>query len=367
MAASALIPKSTTPKRHPPIESAGGGGLPKHVAQPCAATTASDLSSADAQAFLPLTPILTVPKHRQPLSDATAHGTMPPFLGLPDASDSSLAGSEAAIAMSPFAKLLRSSSQTINTIRELHRTRDDLLRTEGNLTRTSKSIIKRAVGWNAFLEPKLRKVKEAEADVIYRSICSGTFTDASFVAAIATQAHLAARNAVTEQLGPIERNMVRCAKQLHVAPFVEKTRGFGWIGLAQIVGEVGDLSLYANPAKLWKRCGLAPFYGKACSTWRSEKLRHAPALTKADWIEAGYSPRRRSLMFSIGDALIKQQGPYRELYLARKVYEQEKAPTLTKMAWHRRAQRYMEKRLLRDLWRAWTASEVEIATVEEAV
>ena len=104
----------------------------------------------------------------------------------------------------------------------------------------------------------------------------------------------------------------------------------------------------------------------------------------------GYSPERRSIMWNIGASLIKQQGPWRDLYLARLATEHQKAldeglipatstkatvdswakrglPELTKVtkitAAHRsaghmnnRAQRYIEKRLLRDLWRAWRAS-----------
>jgi hypothetical protein len=70
-------------------------------------------------------------------------------------------------------------------------------------------------------------------------------------------------------------------------------------------------------------------------------------------VRMGYNAERRSVLYCIGDSLLKKQNPYRELYLQRKAYEQEKAPDGTKMLWHRRAQRYMEKRLLRDLWRAW--------------
>ena len=58
-------------------------------------------------------------------------------------------------------------------------------------------------------------------------------------------------------------HMMAFAKALPVASFVEETRGFGYLGLAQIVAEAGDLSNYANPAKLWKRFGLAVIDGRA--------------------------------------------------------------------------------------------------------
>jgi hypothetical protein len=145
------------------------------------------------------------------------------------------------------------------------------------------------------------------------------------------------------------RELERAAQQLPAYDaFVKGVCGFGAAGLGMIVGEAGDLAAYANPGKLWKRFGLAPVMGRAPSTWRSKG-----GLSADDWTAVGYSPKRRSIMFQIGDSLLKKQNSYRELYLARKAVEAEKAPDGTKMLWHRRAQRYAEKRLLRDLWRAW--------------
>lgn len=77
--------------------------------------------------------------------------------------------------------------------------------------------------------------------------------------------------------------------------------------------------------------------------------------SKDDWIDHGYNRQRRSRMWNIGDALIKsnRDGRYRTIYLARKEYEITRDPEMQPIKAHRRAQRYMEKRLLRDLWRAW--------------
>ncbi len=130
-------------------------------------------------------------------------------------------------------------------------------------------------------------------------------------------------------------------------------RGFGVVGLGLVLGETGDLSQYANPAKVWKRMGLAVLDGKA--------QRRVAGTTKAKKVEAvshGFSPRRRSLMHVIGDCLVKgnQDGPYRSLYLERKAYELERLPEEAKprlLISHKRALRYMEKRLLKDLWLAW--------------
>lgn len=161
-------------------------------------------------------------------------------------------------------------------------------------------------------------------------------------------------------------------------------RGFSSRGLAVIVGEAGDLNIYATHSKLWKRMGLAVM-GRGDGLNDHRQGAPGPGATNADWIAEGYSAKRRSKMFVIGDVLIKTQGPYREIYLARKAYEVARAqelglevapsakiPAKRKHEFrseghiHRRAQRYMEKRLLRDLWRAWRV-EGHPARAEEAI
>lgn len=158
-------------------------------------------------------------------------------------------------------------------------------------------------------------------------------------------------------------------------------RGFGEASLAVIVSEAGDLSMYPKKGHLWKRMGLALVDGVR----QGGLAKNAP---KADWIAHGYNPERRSRMWNIGDTLIKPQGPYRDVYLARCAYEHARATEAGLLVvastaevietWakrglvavksprgvdpaavigaghlHRRAQRYMEKRLLRDLWQVW--------------
>lgn len=142
----------------------------------------------------------------------------------------------------------------------------------------------------------------------------------------------------------LRRRLEKLARQLPAASAVQAVHGLGWFGFAQIVGEAGDLRRYRNPAKLWKRMGLAVIDGRAQRRVRGEQAQ-----------EQGYCAARRAIMFTIGEALIKKQNAYREMYLARKAYEAERLPQASKMYIHRRAHRYMEKRLLRDLWQAWRA------------
>jgi hypothetical protein len=171
--------------------------------------------------------------------------------------------------------------------------------------------------------------------------------------------------------------MEKLAKELPVwGAFGEEVKGFGPRSLAVIVGDAGNLANYATVAKLWKRMGMAVFDGV-----RQGGL--SKTASAEDWLRHGYSARRRSQMFVIGDVLVKNQGRYREIYLARKVYERElaeaigltvvpaaKIPAKAKDQFrseghvHKRAQRYMEKALLRDLWCAWNRKAV-VASKED--
>lgn len=166
--------------------------------------------------------------------------------------------------------------------------------------------------------------------------------------------------------------MERLASELPVwEAWATDMRGFGARSLATIVGEAGDLSAYPQKGHLWKRMGLAVI-GAGDGLDDHRQGSPGPAATKDDWIAEGYKAARRSCMFVIGDVLVKTQGPYREVYLARKDYERSRAeqlgliiapaakiPDKRKAEFrseghiHLRAQRYMEKRLLRDLWQAW--------------
>jgi hypothetical protein len=138
--------------------------------------------------------------------------------------------------------------------------------------------------------------------------------------------------------------------------------GLGDFSLAGIIGECGGHAPgdFRSPAALWKRMGLA-----VIGDGRQRRVAGDAAL------EHGYSPTRRSLMWTVGECIIKAQvraekdadgtrtgsraiGPYGALYLERKAYEAERVETAAHA--HNRAKRYTEKRLLRDLWRAWRAN-----------
>jgi hypothetical protein len=165
--------------------------------------------------------------------------------------------------------------------------------------------------------------------------------------------------------------LAELVKQLPVWPWAESLKGFGAKSLANVVGVAGDLSNYPDKSKLWKRLGLAPIT-KDGVTLAPAEWRKRGGLSGDDWLDAGYSPKRRSLVWNIGASIIKAGGLYRKLYDDRKKFEKAKAKVagfkiapaakipkkrasefVSEGQIHRRAQRYMEKQFIRDLWKIW--------------
>lgn len=239
-------------------------------------------------------------------------------------------------------------------IRECHHARQDFLSAETRLTLQIKSICRRACDGDKMEAGKLFLALDSDAHRLGRDV--GYYLSH----------HLQALRILHDQRLQWERKLRNAAKSLPVYSWSKNIHGFGELGLGQIVGECGDLSQYADWSKLWKRMGLAV---------SADGMK---ALKNARGTLVGYSPRRRAVMHCIGDAMIKKHGPYREVYLARKIVEQNKAmaeglaiapsakiPDKRKEEYrseghiHARAMRYMEKRLLRDLWTEWNRAEAK--------
>lgn len=233
-------------------------------------------------------------------------------------------------------------------IKEHHRMRNDFMNAEKRQTLQIKSICRRLVGCD--FPPT--KEQLTDADKLFKAVRDNELD--KHPKAMMAAGYLMPLFEVQETLRKAklkpENIMKKLAMTTPVWDWVESINGFGALGLAQILAETGDLNNYANPAKLWKRMGLAVINGKS-----------QRRVSGAEAIEQGYNPLRRSMMFVIGDSLLKKQNEYRELYLARKVYEEQKFPESEggyKMIWHRRAQRYVEKRLLKHLWQHWRNQEI---------
>lgn len=238
--------------------------------------------------------------------------------------------------------------EIIEDIVACHRVRCDAMEQRKRLDLGLGSHLRIKLGWRRDLPEKERKRIAAEAQAIMRA----EEPDNDFVLA-----SRGARKPFAAIEAAMDKQLAKLARQLPVwEAFGKQVRGFGEISLAIIVAEAGDLSNYDSEAKLWKRMGLAAGQGRVPPNLSREQRKQA-------WIERGYSPRRRSRMWNVGDALIKgnRDGVYRRLYLERKAFEVARNPEMSLMQAHRRAQRYMEKRLLRDLWRAWRRTRCSVS------
>lgn len=214
---------------------------------------------------------------------------------------------------------------------------------------------------------------KTEGGKLRKSMTNGMDHEHAHTAYGALAPMLDARDMLEKQQKAYEKQLVKLAKKMPVYEWAQGIKGFGDASLAKIIGECGDLSMYSNPAKLWKRMGLA-----VIGDGRQRMVSGSAAL------EHGYCPERRALMWNVGDCIIRAQvrkgeedgpstaiGELGELYLSRKAMELEKCQAIDadpeqreKYASktgkyapvahsHNRAKRYIEKRLLRDLWRAW--------------
>jgi len=230
--------------------------------------------------------------------------------------------------------------QTIEEIREQWRRRQGWHRAEKSLTLQAKAICRRLV----------YEGDKAEAEKLYKAVTKGKPYPNDTIAAAAMGPLLQARDGIEKDRKAVEKRLTALAKELPAYQFVKDTPGMGALGFAGIVGEAGDIGSYRNVSCFQKRMGLAVINGG-----RQRRVAGVDAL------DHGYAPARRSLVWTIGDSLFKAQsarvekpaGKYRLIYDRRKEYEMERDPEMTKGHAHNRAKRYMESKLLRDLYFAW--------------
>jgi hypothetical protein len=164
----------------------------------------------------------------------------------------------------------------------------------------------------------------------------------------------------------LDRTIAKLAGALPIYSWAKAISGLGDISFGGLIAETAiGPGAYRSVAALWKRMGLAVINGE-----RQRRVRGAEALIQ------GYAHERRTLMWNIGTAILKQQlrapkdadgkriegesraiGEFGQLYLDRKAWQvarnAERETPWPALHIHRDSQRYMEKRLLRQAWQAW--------------
>lgn len=270
-------------------------------------------------------------------------------------------------------------AETIALIRAHHKKRQVAI--EGRIVVMNRlgAYLRTALGWTLEIPAAERKRIEERANVLIDigSRCiKGKRPDITGSEYSEHESVIVAHLLGCQPFNNLERdNEKRMSALVATLPVWERwaksVRGLGPRSLATLVAEIGDLNDYATVSRVWKRMGVAVLEGI-----RQGGL--SKSAGKDQWIEHGYKAKRRALLFVVGDCLVKSNGDgyYRAVYLARKQYESAKAmqrgmllapaariPKAKREQYvseghiHKRAQRYMEKRLLKHLWQAWRAQE----------
>lgn len=255
----------------------------------------------------------------------------------------------------------------ISEIVAAHRERWFIIKQQTAANNALGAYVRTVLGWRGDLPEKDRKVIARRATALIAGKAEDG--DADLVGALS-----AVLLAAGESQKPFDRARAdlekRLRKQVTRLPiwseWASRIMGVGELSVATIIGEAGDLRHYRNESALWSRMGVAVKDGHR----QGDK---AICKTTDDWIAHGYAPARRAKMFVLGDALVKcTKSPYRAIYLARKDVERAKAEMQGKTVMpaakikaadasrcmsdghiHRRAQRFMETRLLRHMYKAW--------------
>lgn len=273
-----------------------------------------------------------------------------------------------------------SLDEAIARIRAAHRARWSVIKLQRMTNLACLSRVRSVMNWHSVDPEEREKLKKQSQEIVDR-IEKGDVDGIDPWVVREVTAAIAARQPYDAVRKDAEKQMEQLARLLPGWSWMQNIRGLAEGTLAMIVGEAGNLSDYANPAKLWKRMGLAVIGGKA-------QGKPGTGATAEDWIAHGYNAERRSKMFNVAEAIVKAQGePYASMIIERKKIEHAKAiaeglipcatskttadnwaklglvltvvkkadPTKHRTAAHmtRRAGRYVEKRILRDLWRAW--------------
>lgn len=250
--------------------------------------------------------------------------------------------------------------ESIITLQGLQKQSEAKTKSELRLENQARAMVRSQMGWRLDLEEKERAKIAKRAEKFVSAVKKGGEPEPEYMfLAGFVENQLLAIEPIAKFRRGVKKKMEDIVKSLPIADWIALPEhdGIGLFGIAQIFGEAGDLRRFGNPAKLWKYLGLAVIDGKAqCKRLGAEEAE-----------KQGYCPRRRSIMWRIGDSALKKHGKYGDLYRSRKEYEAAQDGERSKMHNHRRAQRYMEKRVLADLWEAWGDCAPELEPQEEMV
>ena len=273
----------------------------------------------------------------------------------------------ARIDVKPNEKLPGSPPSTISKIRTHHRWRRFAMGIQQVLDRKLESFIRiNETEWHVLDDEATRDKANKEVAAMIKAARKGEGPESVQAVVALTDK---ARAPADAERARHEKEMEVLARSLPVAPWVETVPGLGYLGLATIIAETGDLSMYSNVAKVWKRLGYAPFEGLAGSSWKRQSWRGGrAALTAEEWTTNPFSGRRYALIHTVSvwlknkqwigaakseDGVGKPNGIYGEVYAERRAHTETTHSDWSKQHAHMDGLRVMMKEVLKDLYLEW--------------
>lgn len=252
-------------------------------------------------------------------------------------------------------------AEVVQHLRNLQAGRVNAMRALFRLNNATLAYIRTTGGWQWNQDEKSRAKQNARAKAILdhisdsKTLANDSDADLALLVKDFVLLRLESMRIEKSLVANTERQMKKLARTLPVYAWVKQTKGFSDMTLGVLVGECGDFAGYPSWKHLAKRMGLAPYKGRMGATWKSH-CGKKDALKADEWVEFGYVGRRRSIMYTLGEAQIRNRTPYRDVYEQWK--EQELARTdenkpQSQMHAHRRALIVMERRMIRELYEAW--------------
>ena len=258
-------------------------------------------------------------------------------------------------------------ADTIAEIVKFHRLRQGMIKAQTKLVLQAMASVRFMThqdgDWDS---DDAKAAARKRADDLYRTVAKDEAHELHYH----IKPYLMALEPLEAQRAAYEKTLVKAVKRLPVYAFVKDTNGFGDVSFATIVGECGDIGQYKSVSAVWKRLGLAVFDGK-------RQGNPGVGASAEEWIRHGYNKQRRSVSWNARNQIIGGMGLWRPVYgddladatyyqrvfAERARYEAEKLGLPVTMSAKgkesykkhvaARAMRYTEKRLLRELYKAW--------------
>lgn len=252
--------------------------------------------------------------------------------------------------------------KTVERLVQLNRELVDHMKMRQSVEKQLSSVARRVIG--GYIDPETSTYKFADSvkETAKREVEKAKKGESTLLGAVC-DTHVACYKMAMAAEKDIEKEMLKVAKELSFHDWWNSQRGLATKSLARIIGEAGDVSRFQKPSALWKWFGL-----------HVNEKGSAPKPTAGQFL--GYSLERRSvawqLMISIRMQTADSNCFWWHLMDMRKRYEraraeesglkvvegaqykklpkEAKAGCITKGHIRDKAERYVQKQIIKMLW-----------------